>query len=168
MMEDQLSFSISENNLNITLSNSIEPDSNFFNTCSFETSVLSITESRNLLKKTDNNFSVLNFNIRSMRKNFENLKLLLQDLNFSFKIICLTETWTHGDKWKKNSNFSIPGYTVAHQSRANQIYGNGGGVCIFVHNSLNYKPCNNLCINESDCEALTVDIINKHTRNIIT
>ena len=39
------------------------------------------------------NISVLHINIRSINKNFENFKLFLSDRNFSFSIICFSETW---------------------------------------------------------------------------
>ena len=39
------------------------------------------------------NISVLHLNIRSINKNFENFKLFLSDRNFSFSIICFSETW---------------------------------------------------------------------------
>ena len=38
-------------------------------------------------------FSILNLNIRSLNKHFDNLISLLNSLSFDFKIICLTETY---------------------------------------------------------------------------
>ena len=42
---------------------------------------------------SENYFSVLHVNIRSISKNFEKLKDLLANVNLKFKIICLKETW---------------------------------------------------------------------------
>ena len=89
-------------------------------------------EIKNHLSKVNSlNFSMLNLNIRSISKNFDNFMSLLDNLNFNFKIICLSETWLHSDN-AVNSNLEIPGYTGIHQVRKN---GNGGGLAIFIHNS---------------------------------
>ena len=80
-------------NVDQTLNSSYDPDLNFFNQHSSNTLTLSVTESKDLLSVSENDFSLLNINIRSLSKNFENLKNLLNDLCFSFKIICVTETW---------------------------------------------------------------------------
>ena len=58
---------------------------------------------------------------------------------------------------------SIPGYTSIHQPRAVSLISNhaGGGVCVFIHNSLNFKSRSELSINNADCESLTIEIINK-------
>ena len=41
----------------------------------------------------DENTSVLHLNIRSVNKDFENFKMFLSNKNFSFSIICFSETW---------------------------------------------------------------------------
>ena len=89
-----------------------------------------------------------------MNKNFDSLKSMLHNLNFSFKIICITETWCQGSE--NNSNYGIPGYTSIHQPRAVSQISNhaGGGVCVFIHNSLNFKSRSELSINNADCESL--------------
>ena len=107
--------------------------------------MLSVSESKQLLSMSKHDFSLLNINIRSLSKNFENFKLLLENLRFPFKIICITETWYQGDI-ETNSKFSIPGYKIIHQPRANSSHSQGGGVCIFVHDSLNFKTLNYLSI----------------------
>lgn len=58
---------------------------------------------------------------------------MLHTLKHSFKIICLTETWFQEDILA--TNFKLEGYNVLHQTR--KLNKNGGGVCIYVHNSLN-------------------------------
>ena len=39
--------------------------------------------------------SVLHLNSRSINKKFENLKMFLSNLNFSFSITCFFETWSN-------------------------------------------------------------------------
>ena len=100
-----------------------------------------------------------------MSKNFEKLKSLLLNMKFEFKIICLTETWCKSDDDKNNSSLQIPNYSLIHQSRYDKK--KGGGVCMFIHRSLNYKLRDDLNVNTSDNESLAVEIINKTSNNII-
>ena len=48
-------------------------------------------------------FSVLHLNIRSLNKNFQNLKTFLADFGFAFQIICLTESWCSADADNENT-----------------------------------------------------------------
>ena len=41
----------------------------------------------------DENISVLHLHIRSINKDFENFKMFLSNRNFSFSVICFSETW---------------------------------------------------------------------------
>ena len=43
----------------------------------------------------------------------------------------------------------------------------GGGLCIFVHESLCYNICKDLCSNNYDIETLAIEIANKRYKNII-
>ena len=97
-----------------------------------------------------------------MQKNFEKFKDFLYSLNSNFKIICLTETWCQNREMETNSNFQLQNYSVIHQVRSSEKH--GGGVCIFIHNSLTYKLNARLGVNNIDCESLSVEIINKTTK----
>ena len=50
---------------------------------------------------------------------------------FNFNIACFSETLAN-----KNPSFQLPNYNIEHQIRKS---GKGGSVCIFIHESLNYK-----------------------------
>ena len=150
----------------ITLNDSCDPDLNFFNhqVFNFRTTSQQFTPETAtcFLKTTDNSlFSLFNLNIRSISKNFESLKSLLHDLKFTFKAICLTETWHQGIDLHSNSKYRIPGYNLIHQARKS---GKGGGVCIFVHESLHFKTRSDLAINCEDCESLSIEIVNNCSR----
>jgi hypothetical protein len=96
-----------------------------------------------------------------MNKNFKNLKILLENLNYKFSVICLTETWCRcGDD--SNSNFYLSGYKSIHQPRKKGL---GGGVCIFILDSLIFKRIEKHSINNADCESITVEIINQKAKN---
>lgn len=142
----------------------VDPDLNYFKNLNIETNDFSPIEAKTHLAKCKNKFSLLNINTRSISKNFENLKTMLCNLKFNFKIICVTETWLK-EHMVTNSNFNIPGYKSIHQPRSGNR--TGGGTCLFLHNSINYKLRSNLSINTDDCESLTVELINQNTRNII-
>ena len=169
------SFSLLNENHMLTLSDSNDPDANFFENFSFETSFLSESDAKEKLKQLNQNFSILNLNIRSISKNFEDFKELIKKLDFNFKIICITETWCKKDEAESEENiskksfskFSLPGYKVLHQARLHELRKKGGGVCIFVHESLNYKRKAEMSVNDNDCEILTIEILNKYSRNIL-
>ena len=120
---------------------------------------------KNVLKNNNcnNSFSVLHVKIRSLNKNFENLKIVLSKTNFLFKI-CLTETWCQDENINKNSTFQLPNYSSIHQIRKNK---KGGGVCFFIHDSLKYKLRNDFSANNEHNESLCIEIINKTNKNMI-
>ena len=76
-----------------------------------------------------------------MNKNFENFKLFLSKCAHNFSIICLTETWNSDESFLNNSNFQLPNYNSIHFGRKNK---RGGGICIFISDSLNFKRRNDL------------------------
>ena len=99
-----------------------------------------------------------------MHKNFENFMSFYKSINHNFKVICLTETWCHeGDE--KNSILQIPNYSVIHQVRSQNK--KGGGVCMYIHNSLPFKVIEELSETNDANETLTIEIINKDSKNII-
>ena len=62
-----------------------------------------------------------------------------------------------------NSLYELPKYISKHQVR-NDLKG-GGGVSIYIHNSLSIKVLSNLCISFVDIESLSIEISldNKHS-----
>ena len=89
---ETLKYSISDNT-DILLDDSCDPDVNFFNKKfqSLDTPYLMRGEFHNFLDNSSAQFSVLHLNIRSLKKNFENFKLVLNPINFTFSVICLSE-----------------------------------------------------------------------------
>ena len=75
-----------------------DTDTNFFDDITksnFETSYFKPSEvkpylrSKQYLEKTN----LQNVNIRNIKRYFENLKALLQNCEFAFSIICVSEAW---------------------------------------------------------------------------
>ena len=100
---------------------------------------------------------VLHLNVRSLNQNFESLKELLTTIKFEFKVICLTEAWCKDDS-RNETLFNLENYTAINQVRK---HGKGGGICVFIHNSLTFKLRSDLGSNSNDIESIVIEIINK-------
>ena len=66
--------------------------------------------------------------------------MFLSNLNFSFSIICFSETWLN-DSNVNNSNYELPNYVSVHQIRNHY---KGGGVSVFIHKNFEFKIRNDL------------------------
>lgn len=82
------------------------------------------------------NISVFHCNIRSAKKNFDQLLIYLSQRSFQYDIIAITETWL-----KEDECVNIPGYVMsqpsAHATR-------GGGVAMFNRNELSFQHLNDI------------------------
>ena len=75
-----------------------DPDTNVFyyiGKSSFETSYFKPNKVKPYLRSTQylEKLTVLHVNIRSIKRNFENLKALFEECEFVFNIICVSEPW---------------------------------------------------------------------------
>ena len=84
-------------------------------------------------------------------------------LKSEFKVICITETWCSDNSMNHNL-FKLPHYKSIHQERRT---GKGGGIAVFLHESLTFNIRHDLSVNNDDIEALCVEIINKKLENIL-
>ena len=103
------------NSCNNFLKNENDSDANIFseNLQNLNTPYILPQESNAIFQKSKtDSFSVLHVNIRSLNKKFEKLKLMLSKLTFSFKIICLTETWCTNEHFANNSNYQLHNYSA--------------------------------------------------------
>jgi len=83
---------------------------------------------------SNNAFSFLNCNMRSIQANIDNLIKMPSELYFPLSIIGLTETKLKIDK-EEILNINIPGYNFLSQPSLS----NAGGVGIFVKNGISYS-----------------------------
>ena len=105
---EEIFFDLFSNKENLKNNNTRDPDINLFsNISSLNTKYYLPNEiQKNLKISHSKNFSVVHLNIRSRNKNFDNFRDLIQSLNVSFNVICLTETWsgagaaTQDKKWR--------------------------------------------------------------------
>ena len=165
---DKLSFNAFETK-DILLEIDTDPDSNFFNESKFQnldspyyTPEELITFSKEI---SENMFSIFHLNIRSVNKNFENLKNLLQEIKHDFKVVSLSESRLKDENANQNSLYQIPNYIPIHQIRKGSS--KGGGVSIYIHKTLNYKLRCDKSICNPDIEALTIEIIKENKKNLI-
>ena len=56
-------------------------------------------------------------NIRSLWKNFDNLLDISRDSNYSFNILCITETWCRDSTLKNNTNRHLPNFDIISQEK---------------------------------------------------
>ena len=83
-----------------------DTETNFFydiTKSSFETSYFKSNEVKLHLRSTHylEKLNVLHVNIRSIKCNFETLKALLEECEFVFNIICVSETWCSSTELQK-------------------------------------------------------------------
>ena len=99
-----------------------------------------------------------------MQKNFEKFQKIFKTLKFNFSAVCLSETWCDSLDSTKNSNYRLHGYKSFHQTRDGR---KGGGLCIFLRNTLSYKIRSDLNMNSDAIECLCLEISTKTSKNLI-
>jgi hypothetical protein len=132
----------------------IDPDSNYYNVQQPipSSDYLHISD---LNKKTANSpksFSVMHLNIRSLSKNFKDFKSVLSLINHKFSVIALTETWV---KPHNSELFHLDGY---HHELILRTDKTGGGISIYLDETLDYKIRNYLSSIDQTMETLWVEI----------
>ena len=110
------------------------------------------TDSFKQLKQqfSKNGLSIMCFNIRSFNKNGDEFLGYLSNCEHVFDIIILTETWAKGET---NTLCYIPGYNSTHNFRENR---RGGGVSIFVRDSINYNVIETIDISNDYMESVGI------------
>ena len=94
---------------------------------------------------------ILNLNTRSVKKNFEEFKLLIENLEKTPSVICLTETrLTQKDNPEV---FNLPGYHPITQGK-HRDGKRGGGIAFYIAESLQYSEVRTV----TELESLTVEI----------
>ena len=137
----------------------VNPDINLKNIFYVNTPYFTTEQFENTMHDTKG-ISIIHINCRSLYANFEKLKILVDNLEFVFDVIALTETWINED----NANiFSLDGYNFCHTNKTNK---KGGGVALYINNRIQYQIIDNLSINIDNClECITVKLLLK--QNVI-
>ena len=121
-------------------------------------------EFHNFLDNSSDQFSVLHLNIKSIKKNFENFKLFLNSVSFTFSVICFSEKWWDDLATIEKSLFELPNYNSTHQARGDC---KGGGISRYIHKTLDFTVKPDLSINNNDIESLAIEILSDKKRNAL-
>ena len=89
--------------------------------------------------------------------------MFLSNLNFSFSIICFSETLLN-DSNVNNPNYELPNYVSVHQTR-NHYKGDRG--LVYIHQSFEFKIRNDLSINCKYIESIDVEFLHEKRRNTL-
>ena len=130
----------------------VDPDTNFLtqnrhSTCDYYND-LSFNENFH----RHDNLSLFHVNIRSLPRNFDHLKIHLNELKHSFTIIAISENWL------TNINreiYHLKGYSHKNTIREQRT---GGGVSLFIKNDINFQVRDNININLPDVDSLFIEI----------
>ncbi|XP_065647331.1 uncharacterized protein LOC136077015 isoform X1 [Hydra vulgaris] len=112
-----------------------------------------------------NNINTIHNSIRSLKIFFEIFSNFIEETSNLFNIICLTETWCSLDDVNSFTNFELPGFSAI--SLARNANNRGGGVLIYVKNSLQYFTRHDRSITDADKEVLTIEILTNKIKNKI-
>ena len=109
-------------------------------------------------------------NVQSMRNKFDLLKIYVTRLNFD--VFTLSETWL--SDCMDNTLLEIPGFNFLRLDRAWSNHGRivpkkGGGVGVYIRNTLNYSLSNLYNYNKScnDIEILWLELRFPHCKNML-
>ena len=121
---------------------------------------------RKASQNSNQRFSILHLNCRSVKQHFTDIIVLLESSRQKFDIIALSETWLCSHE---HDMFSLEGYRSNFISRENR---RGGGVGIFVSNKYSYKILNNLSkctnlYNSNTTESIFLEIDCEKQKNIV-
>ena len=106
----------------------------------------------------------MQINCRSIKKNFDKLKLLLNQFPKPPDVITLSETWINNPHLSKH--FSINNYTLISHPRTNKK--RGGGVAAYVSNKFPFTELSELSnLLSTACENCVIELEMAQGPNII-
>ena len=112
--------------------------------------------------ESQKNFSILHMNIHSIQLHIEELKILLDAIDYEFDIIAVSESKL---KSEPQIDISISGF---HTPYCTYTEAEKGGTILYISNKLNFKPRKDLEVYASkELESSFVEIVNKKTSNAI-
>ena len=107
------------------------------------------------------NLNILHLNCRSLKKNFDSLKTLLNSVNQKLTAIAISETWLTPST---EHIFQLQEYDFVSNSRSSKV---GGGVGIYIDNDLTYKKRLDLSILNDIIECIFIEVIQPKTNFLI-
>ena len=89
----------------------------------------------------------------------------MEECEFVFSIICVSETWCPNIKLQNNSNLSLTGFDSVPYKRSKKS--RGGGVWIFIKKNLSCKIRKELSESDEHKEILSLEASHKNSSNIL-
>ena len=89
----------------------------------------------------------------------------MEECEFAFDIICVSETWCSNTKLKNNSNLSLAGLDSIPYERSKK--NRGGGVLIFIKKNLSYKIRKDVSESDEHKEILSLEVSCENSSNIL-
>lgn len=110
-------------------------------------------------------FNILCLNCHSIINKMDRLKILIQETDISFDVICLSETWLNSSN---DSLICLDGYRFLNKNRTKGV---GGGTAIFINNSMDCLVRDDIFVlndgNDVTFESIATEINNQDGQNII-
>lgn len=104
-------------------------------------------------EKKKNTIKGLQMNIRNLKKNVEQFKIMLDRINIFYDFIGLTECWS-SEKEVDQSQISIHGYDNVHtKNKFNQ----NGGIHMYIKSTLNWRIIDGIDIEETESMAIEIN-----------
>ena len=139
----------------------IDPDNEYFSKINIDCKYYTDRNFDCILKNI-NGLSLIHFNCRSIRKNFEGIKDYLNNVPVDFDVIALSETWETSNEC--NDQYVLQGYNSFFVSRQTKI---GGGVALFTKVNLQVKQIPDSCLSVDDVfDCVSIEIVNEG-KNIV-
>ena len=117
------------------------------------------------LTEHKHNFFALHLNIQSLSAKFDELKLLLSELQKQFiepDFILLCETFLHDGN---THLFGLPGYNFIYKNRINM---RRGGVCMYIKDSIQFNLRDDLAtFEEGKFESIFIETVNTVRKTIV-
>lgn len=140
------------------LMDELDPDSNFFDdyyatlNVDRQSNYYDMDRVGQVLNENNNNLTILNYNIRSFYRNFDEFQCVFGDIQSCFHVIVFTETWFS----TTSPPYLIEGYTGHHAIRD----GRGGGVSVYCKKNLISYKIDRLCSVNNVIEICVVEVTN--------
>ena len=143
---------LTDHRLDYSILGSIDPDTNYLSftkqlDCQYYTE-----NEFNKIPNLANNFSLFNVNIRSMPKNFDTMRHFLYELNHSFTILSITESWL---KQYNRHTYNLKGYNHVSKIREDRA---GGGVSLFIKENIKFDLKEDIVVNLPGVDSIAIEI----------
>ena len=107
--------------------------------------------------------SLIHFNARSMKANFEHIRKYLKELNKEFHVVAVSETWFESEDESKE--FLLENYNMFSTIRSEK---KEGDVTLYIHDSLKVKQLVSSSIEINGIlESITVELQIEKGKNIV-